>query len=116
MIQSPFHQTRSPAVFCTVPTTDILRTARKIRNRIMQTVSSRGAGSYLYIDGARQAYLVSEDATCAQQWVRERFAWLVGFYGGVGLRVESLTPDAEGLVEDITEHLTGLADESGAAA
>lgn len=97
------HQIHAPRAVCVV--TDIAQAVERICARILQTEASRGCGSYLYIDGQRNAYILTADATCAETWVRERFTWLVGFYARVG---DGLQPTPEGLTEDIMDHLSSF--------
>lgn len=98
-----YHQIHTPRPICVV--TNVELAACRIRSRVLRTEASRGCGSYLYIDEQRNAYVLSADATCAETWVRERFAWLVALYGR---NRNGMRPTVDGLVEDIMDHLSSF--------
>ena len=104
MNASPFRQFRNLRPVCSV-SGDAHHAVRSIRRRIARTEASRGAGSYLYISFERQVYVISEDSSCAQRWVREHFDWLVGFYKLRGDSTKCLSPDSDGIYEDVEAHL-----------
>lgn len=107
----PFHQVRSPKAFCVLDVSAVAPTARAIRRRIASTEASRGAGSYVYLDEKMRVFVITEDATCAQQWILDRFRWLVGFYSMTPQRF-SMHATVAGLVEDIECHLQTLVRDS----
>lgn len=67
-----------------------------IARRIKQTLVSRGCGSYLFIDEAKQAFVLSADNATGDAWTREHYPWWVGFYQNGGI---------DDLAVDITHHI-----------
>lgn len=101
---TPFHQSYEPPVFCVIA--KIAEAVDRIVDRIRRDENTYGsAGTYLYIRPDRTVYLVREELTCSQRWVKEHFAWLVGFYTRLPNPNRGLSLEAQGMFEDITEHL-----------
>lgn len=104
--RAPFHQCWTPVPVGTLDPNAPAPMARALVQKIRVAHRDRGMGSYVFIDPERQVYVLTEDKPAAQQWVRERFGWLVGFYAMVHRTgIPMLKPTAEGLVEDMLEQL-----------
>lgn len=70
--------------------------------------NSRQCGSYVFIDRAKQLFVIREDSSAAPRWIRECFVDLVGLYAIVrpkDPRIPTLKPTPEGLAEDFADHL-----------
>lgn len=98
-----FHQSHEPRVFCVIA--QIPEAVELIVRRIRREQDDRGCGSYLYVRPDGTAYLIREDQTAAERWIREHFAWLVGFYTKLPNPNKGLSLEAAGMAEDIAEHL-----------
>ena len=100
-----YHQSHEPRVFCVIAPLHIAEAVARIVVRIRREENDRGCGSYLYVDPAGTAYLVREDQTASQRWIREHFDWLVGFYTKLPNPDRGLSIETHRMVEDIAEHL-----------
>ncbi|GAB1407682.1 hypothetical protein MASR1M8_16010 [Thermomonas brevis] len=101
---SPVHNCHTPRVLCIVTIPDITSAAKAIARRINATYRDRRCGSYLFVDGSGRAFVVSEEASVAQTWCREKFSWLVGLYSP-GIMGQTLEPTIAGVTEDLAYHL-----------
>lgn len=107
-IGSPRHQSHEPRVFCVIATNALPDCVKRIIERIRRDEEVYGsAGTYLYVRPDGTAHLVREELTCSQRWVKEHFAWLVGFYTRLPNPKKGLSLEAQGMAEDIAEHLGG---------
>lgn len=103
-----FHQSHEPRVFCVIA--NVAEAVTKIVARIRRDENVYcSVGTYLYIRPDGTAYLVREELTCSQRWIGEHFAWLVGFYTKLPNPNKGLSLAAEGMAEDITEHMRQIA-------
>ena len=104
--RGPFRQCWTPVPVGTLDPNAPAPMARALVQKIKAAHRDRGMGSYVFIDPERQVYVLTEDKPAAQQWFRERFGWLVGFYAMVHRPgVPMLKPTPEGLVEDMLEQI-----------
>ncbi len=103
----PFRQSHNPVPLCELDPFDLAPSIRGVIAQMAAIEKARNCGAYLFVDPKTgKAYVVSEERSVAQVWVRDRFTWLVGFYSTrkvPGLPV--LKPTPEGLREDILDHL-----------
>lgn len=103
----PFRQRHNPVPLCQLDPFDLAPSVRSLIAQMAAIEKARNCGAYLFVDPKTgQAYVVSEERSIALVWVRDRFGWLVGFYStrkvpGMPL----LKPTADGLREDILDHL-----------
>ncbi len=108
-----FRQCWKPAPSCVVDLDDMQFAVDCLIDRITEIDKSRSCGAYLFVDPeTQQAYVISEERSVAQAWIRERIGWLVGFYQTrfqKGSRLPFIGPTAEGLRDDLIEHLRGAA-------
>lgn len=86
---------------------EILMTIKQHRRRY-------GCGSYLFIEPSMTVYVITEEQSIVQEWIRSRFSWLVGRYCPVahqkGLRAplgvnDGMTATFDGVREDVADHL-----------
>lgn len=98
-----FHQSHEPRVLCVIA--NVSEAVELIVKRIRREQDDRGCGSYLYLRQDGTAYLIREDQTAAERWIREHFDWLVGFYTRLPNPNKGLSTEASGMAEDIAEHL-----------
>lgn len=113
-IGAPRHQSHEPPVFCVPSIFSIAEAVARIVTRIRRDEDTYGsAGTYLYVRPDGTVYLVREEMTCAQRWVREHFDWLVGFYTRLPNPNKGLSLEAHGMAEDIAEHLQGFSAADG---
>ena len=101
---TPVHTHYKPRVLCIVSLSDLTTAAKAIARRINATYRDRRCGSYLFVDGSGRAFVVSEEASVAQTWCREKFSWLVGLYSP-GIMGHALEPTIAGVTEDLAYHL-----------
>jgi len=106
--RSPLHRVDNPTHLCVLDADNLPAGASRIVTRIRSMNSARGCGAYLFVDEERRAYLLSEDRPVSQKWIRDRFVWLVGCYKPVPSG-RHLSVTVDGLVEDLADHLRGLA-------
>lgn len=105
----PYHRTYAPRVVVVVNAADPWLAAHSIHARVAAIASRQGTGAYVFIAPTLQAYVLAEDQSCAPQWLREHFAWLVGFYSRAKRAgIPHLLPTPQGIAEDIGEHLQQL--------
>lgn len=99
--QAPRHRQYAPRVVATIDPDNPQPAINKLLRRIWNIHAQTGSGAYLFIDHDMQAYLLHDESTATQPWLREHFTWLVGCY--VGAKVAGgLTP--ADLAEDIGCH------------
>lgn len=98
-----YHQSHEPRVFFVIAS--VAEAVEKIVVRIRREENDRGCGSYLYIAPDGSVYVIREDQTASQRWIREHFPWLVGFYTKLPNPNRGLSLEAQGIFEDITEHM-----------
>lgn len=86
--------------------------------RITRWHRDRGVGCYLFITEDRSVFVIPDDKPCAEQWVKARFASLVGYYEarpskGVPRRLLGSSPwlcaTLTGITEDVADHMAGRA-------
>ena len=107
--QAPRHRQYAPRVVATINPEAPQFAIALILQRIAQIQTRYGTGAYLFIDDTMQAYVLHDEHTATQPWLRQHFTWLVGFYSRAKLAgVPWLTATPEGLAEDIGEHLRGV--------
>ena len=98
------HQLQPPKACCVIDLNAIAPSARLLMKRMKSNEASRGCGSYLYVEPNGSAYIVSDDAGIALDWIKSRIAWLVGFYTKFGNEHRGLAPTLDGIIEDLREH------------
>lgn len=106
-----FRQCFTPTVLVTVDPNAPAIAARRIMARLMDINRGSGAGVYAFIDPDLQVFVVSEERSVAQEWVKRHFDWLVAFYTlkpARGPQIPYLSASVEGIVEDIVDHLADL--------
>lgn len=102
-----FRKTHAPIPLCVVDPEDLAPTIAGVIFRMSEIEKARNCGAYLFVDPRTgNAYVVAEERSVALLWIRERFGWLVGFYSTRKVPgIPILKPTADGLREDILDHL-----------
>ena len=101
---APKHQSHEPRVFCVIA--NVSESVQKIVARIRRDQDVYcSSGTYLFVKSDGTAYLVRDELTCSQRWIRDHFDWLVGFYTRLPNPNKGLSTEASGMAEDIAEHL-----------
>lgn len=103
-----YRQTHEPAPLCKLDPAHVREAARSVRNAVKQVDRSRNCGVYVFVSPAMQVFAISEERSVAQAWIRERFAWLVGFYvtkRTQNPRIPWLRPTLDGIDEDLRDHM-----------
>jgi hypothetical protein len=106
------HQDHTPTPLVVINPKDLAPAVLVVRAEILR-MQRKGAGSYVFIDNAMNAYVVSELRSVAAAWVRDRFTWLVAFYAPRRRDGSKRNPDktpfmaatVSGLTEDFQQHL-----------
>lgn len=110
--RKPIHLRRDaePVSNLAVDQSNLQESARQIVLAIIALNDARWSGVLLFVDPARNAYLLSADRGVAERWTRERLGWLVGAYKIRSTKkIPKLQLTVEGVAEDLEEHLRGLA-------
>lgn len=96
-----------PIPLCEVRLQYIENAAGLIQRRVVAIIDAKLAPAYLFIDKrTRMAYVLNDHQGCLQSWLRRRWGDYVGCYSRKSIKGKpSLTPDVDGIAEDIREHL-----------
>lgn len=117
LVKHPHRRDQQPRVLTILDRDNLAHGVLTIIRAIKDHRRRYGCGSYLFIDQTMTAYVITEEQSVAHDWIRNRFASLVGLYCPVahqrGLNAppgvpEGLTVTVDGVTEDVTEHLAGL--------
>lgn len=106
-----FHQVFAPRILAVVDPAAPAAAARRILHTVKEIHRSGGCGSYVYVDRDLQVFVISEERSVAQEWIKAHFDWLVGFYvtGRTrGPAIPHLHATVDGITEDIVGHMADL--------
>lgn len=80
-----------------------------ILRRVRTIIRNGLAPAYLFIDPDLRAWVLNDHQSQAQLWIRDRWHDYVGCYSRVDIpNKPSLTPDLEGIMEDVVDHVAGI--------
>lgn len=105
---APERHSRPPKVCCVIDLNAIAPSARDLLRRMKANEAARGVGSYLYVEPSGAAYILADDTGISLDWIKSHFGWLVGFYTKFGTENRGLAPTVDGIVDDLSHHLTNF--------
>lgn len=106
----PHHNEKPPRALCVVDPGHPEAAVALIFARVKAIRRSEGAGTFLFIDPAMNAYVINEQAAAAAEWAVSHWADFVGAYTPVrGHQVEGLSASLAGIGEDVRCHLADMA-------
>lgn len=104
------HRTGIPRPACVLDPAHMALAVAEIVRRVRAHQRAGKGSTFVYIDPELRVYTIHEQHLAAREWAADlkgRWRWLVGVYSA-GSRVAGLCATAEGVTEDVTEHLADL--------